>query len=136
MSRARVTFVARRPRRQYLELHHWIDIGLDTFPYNGHTTSLDAFWMGVPVVTLVGPTPVGRGGLSLLANLGMPELVARTPEEFVSIAVGLAGDLGRVSELRASFRERMRASSLMDALRFAGAVEAAYREMWRANLFL
>lgn len=127
----RVTFVARRPRRQYLALYHHIDIGLDTFPYNGHTTSLDAFWMGVPVVTLVGSTAVGRAGLSLATNIGMPELVAGTREEFVNIAVGLAKDLARLSELRASLRNQMKNSALMDASRFAMRVEAAYRAMWK-----
>ena len=68
-----------QPRPQYLELYHGIDVGLDTFPYNGHTTSLDSFWMGVPVVTLVGQTVVGRAGLSQLTNLGLPELVGHTP---------------------------------------------------------
>jgi protein O-GlcNAc transferase len=131
VGRDRVTFVARQPRPQYLELHHRIDIGLDTFPYNGHTTSLDAFWLGVPVVTLVGPTPVARAGLSLLTNLGLPDLVARTPEQFVSIAVALANDLPRLCELRATLRDRMQASPLMDAPRFARMVEAAYRQMWR-----
>jgi predicted O-linked N-acetylglucosamine transferase (SPINDLY family) len=92
---------------------------------------LDAFWLGVPVVTLVGPTAVARAGLSLLANLGLPELVAETPEQFLSIAVGLANDLPRLSELRATLRDRMQASPLMDAPRFARGVEAAYREMWR-----
>ncbi len=75
----RVTFVAGRPRPEYLELYHRIDIGLDTVPYNGHTTSLDSFWMGVPVVTLVGPTVVGRAGLCQLMNLGLPELTWRQP---------------------------------------------------------
>ena len=131
VDRDRVTFMAREPRPQYLELYHRIDIGLDTFPYNGHTTSLDAFWMGVPVVTLVGSTPVARAGLSLLTNLGSPELVATTREQFVSIAVALADDLPRLSELRATLRDRMQASPLMDAPHFARMVEAAYREMWR-----
>jgi predicted O-linked N-acetylglucosamine transferase (SPINDLY family) len=131
VKRDRVTFVARQAREQYLDLYHQIDIGLDTFPYNGHTTSFDACWMGVPVVTLVGPTPVGRAGLSLLANLGLAELVATTRERFVSIAVGLANDLPRLSQLRATLRDRMQASSLMDAPRFARTVEAGYREMWR-----
>jgi protein O-GlcNAc transferase len=130
VGRERVTFVARQPRPRYMELHHRIDIGLDTFPYNGHTTSLDAFWLGIPVVTLVGPTPVARAGLSLLTNLGLPELVARTREQFVSIAVALADDLPRLCELRATLRGRMQASPLMDARRFARMVEAAYREMW------
>ncbi len=131
VKRDRVTFVARQPRERYLELYHQIDIGLDTFPYNGHTTSFDACWLGVPIVTLVGPTPVGRAGLSLLTNLGLTELVATTREQFVSIAVGLANDLPRLSELRANLRDRMQASPLMDAPCFARMVEAAYREMWR-----
>ena len=131
VSRDRVTFVARQPRRRYLELYHRIDIGLDTFPYNGHTTSLDGFWQGVPVVTLVGDTPVARAGLSLLTNLGLPELVAETPDQFVSIAVALAGDVPRLVELRATLRDRLRASPLSDAPRFARMIEAAYREMWR-----
>jgi predicted O-linked N-acetylglucosamine transferase (SPINDLY family) len=131
VKRDRVTFLARQPRPQYLELYHRIDIGLDTFPYNGHTTSLDAFWLGVPVVTLAGSTAVGRAGLSLLANLGLPELVASTREQFVSIAAALAGDVPRLSGLRATIRDRLEASPLMDAPRFARGVEAAYREMWR-----
>ncbi len=131
VGRDRVTFVARQPRPQYLELYHRIDIGLDTFPYNGHTTSLDALWLGVPVVTFVGPTPVARAGLSLLANLGLSALVAETRDQFVSIAVALAGDVSRLCELRATLRDRLQASPLMDAPRFARMVEAAYREMWR-----
>jgi predicted O-linked N-acetylglucosamine transferase (SPINDLY family) len=131
VERDRVALVDRQPRPQYLEIYQRIDIGLDTFPYNGHTTSLDAFWMGVPVVTLMGPTPVARAGLSLLTNLGLSELVATTPEQFVSIAFALAGDVPRLCELRATLRDRLRASLLMDAPRFARMVEAAYREMWR-----
>ena len=127
----RVAFVPHQPRRQYLELYHGIDLMLDTFPYNGHTTSLDALWMGVPVVTMVGRTAVGRAGLCQLTNLGLPELVAATPEEFVRIAVELAGDLPRLGCLRATLRDRMRGSPLMDAPRFARGIEAAYRTMWQ-----
>jgi protein O-GlcNAc transferase len=78
VERRRVEFVEYRPRREYLELYHRLDIVLDTFPYNGHTTSLDALWMGVPVVSLVGRTAVSRAGLSQLTNLGLPELVAHS----------------------------------------------------------
>ncbi len=85
----RVEFVSFQPRAQYLELYHRIDIGLDTFPYNGHTTSMDSLWMGVPVLTLRGATVVSRAGHSLLANLGLAELVADTPADFVERAVGL-----------------------------------------------
>ena len=127
----RIQFSSFRPFSEYLALYHQIDIGLDTFPYNGHTTSMDSFWMGVPVVTLVGDTVVGRGGLSQSSNLGLEELVARTPDEFVERAVKLAADLPKLQALRASLRERMKQSPLMDAPGFARAVEQAYRFMWR-----
>ena len=127
----RIELITRRPRPQYLELYHRIDVGLDTFPYNGHTTSLDSFWMGVPVLTLVGKTSVGRAGVSQLTNLGLPELIAHAPEQYVRIAADLAKDLPRLAELRRTLRPRMQASPLMDAPRFARNVEAAYRQMWR-----
>jgi len=127
----RVEFVARQFRPEYLRTYHRIDIGLDTVPYNGHTTSLDSFWMGVPVIALAGGTVVGRAGVSQLTNLGMPELIARTPRRYVQIAADLAGNLPRLSELRRTLRARMEASSLMDAPRFARNIETAYRNMWR-----
>jgi len=127
----RIAFMPRQGRVQYLETYRRIDIGLDTLPYNSHTTSLDAFWMGVPVVTLIGQTVVGRAGLSQLTNLGLPELIAKTPEKYVEIVANLAADLPRLSELRAGLRERMRQSPLMDGPRFAWHVEAAYRQIWR-----
>jgi predicted O-linked N-acetylglucosamine transferase (SPINDLY family) len=83
------------------------------------------------VVTLVGQTVVGRAGLSQLTNLGLPELIARTPDQYVQIVAELAGDLPRLAELRRTLRARMEASALMDAPRFARNVEAAYRQMWR-----
>jgi protein O-GlcNAc transferase len=127
---SRVEFVSRRPRREYLELYHRIDIGLDTLPYNGHTTSLDAMWMGVPVVTLVGKGPLGRAGLSQLSNVGMGELATSDAGAFVSKTAALARDLPRLAETRRSLRSRMQASPLMDARGFAGAIEKAYRGMW------
>jgi predicted O-linked N-acetylglucosamine transferase (SPINDLY family) len=126
----RVKFVENRARRDYLELYHRLDIVLDTFPYNGHTTSLDALWMGVPVVSLAGETPVSRAGLSQLTNLGLPELVARSETEFVNIADLLARDLPCLAQLRATLRGRMQASVLMDAPRFTRQIEQAYRSMW------
>jgi predicted O-linked N-acetylglucosamine transferase (SPINDLY family) len=127
----RVEFIPPQPRRKYMELYHRIDLGLDTFPYNGHTTSLDSFWMGVPVVTLVGQTPVSRAGWCQLSNLGLPELAAHAPGEFASIAVKLAKDLPRLQELRQTLRQRMEQSPLMDATGFARGIEAAYRQIWR-----
>ena len=127
----RVMFEGPRRREEYLRLYHRIDLGLDTLPYNGHTTSLDAMWMGVPVVTLVGKTAVGRAGVSQLSNLGMRELIASTPEEFVKIAGEWAKDLGRLAEVRRTLRGRMEASPLMDARGFARSIEDACRTMWR-----
>jgi len=127
----RIELIARRPHHQYLELYHHIDAGLDSFPYSGHTTSLDSYWMGVPVITQVGQTVVGRAGLSQLTNLGLPELVAQTPEQYVQIATEVARNLPRLAELRRTLRARMQASPLMDSPRFARNVEAVYRQMWR-----
>jgi predicted O-linked N-acetylglucosamine transferase (SPINDLY family) len=126
----RVEFVDKQSRQEYLRLHHRIDVGLDPFPYNGHTTSLDGFWMGVPLVTLVGRTVVGRAGWSQLCNLGLQELAAQTPEQYVALVEELAGDLPRLQELRSTLRQRMERSPLMDAPRFAHQVELAYRQMW------
>jgi protein O-GlcNAc transferase len=131
IERERVTFFARHPRQQYLALYHGIDLGLDTLPYNGHTTSLDAYWMGVPVVTLVGQTVVGRAGLSQLTNLGLRDLVTETPEQYVTVASELARDLERLSRLRQTLRSTMESSPLMDAPRFARGMEQAYRTMWQ-----
>ena len=127
----RVEFASYRPRERYLELFHQIDISLDTLPYNGHTTSLDSLFMGVPVVTLVGSTVVGRASASQLTNLRLQELIARTPDEYVAVAGALAEDLPRLDALRSSLRERMQSSPLMDAPRFARGIENAYRQMWR-----
>jgi protein O-GlcNAc transferase len=130
VSQQRIEFVEFRPRADYLRIYQHIDICLDTLPYNGHTTSLDAFWMGVPVVTQVGRTVAGRGGWSQLNNLGLPELAAFDAEAFVDTAVALASDLQRLNGLRQTLRARMEASPLMDAQRFARAFEAACRQMW------
>jgi predicted O-linked N-acetylglucosamine transferase (SPINDLY family) len=131
VDRERIAFVDLQPRQEYLRTYHRIDVCLDPLPYNGHNTSLDAAWMGVPTVTLVGKTIVGRAGWSLLRNLGLPELAARSDDAYVAIAKGLADDLPRLAQLRAGLRVRMAISPLMDGPRFARGVEAAYREMWR-----
>ena len=125
----RIEFVPYQPRLAYLKTYRRIDICLDTLPYNGHTTSLDAYWMGVPVVTRVGRTVVGRAGWSQLNNLGLPELAAFDDASFIAKAVRLAGDLGALAVLRGGLRERMRASPLMDGAAFAAAMEAIYRRI-------
>lgn len=128
---ARISFVTRRAHDAYLKLFHEIDIGLDTSPYNGHTTTLDALWMGVPVVTLPGRLPVSRAGASHLMNLGMPELIARDEADYVEIVRRLSADLVRLASLRADLRPSMQQSPLMDAAGFAKGTEAAYRDVWQ-----
>ncbi|MGA3068504.1 MAG: tetratricopeptide repeat protein [Tepidisphaeraceae bacterium] len=128
---AQVEFVDRRPRDQYLKLYDRIDMGLDTIPCNGHTTSLDSLWMGVPIVTLPGQTVMGRAGLTQLTNLGLPELIADSPGGYVQIVSTLASDLPRLSQLRQTLRQRMLKSPLCDAESFTREMESAYRRMWR-----
>lgn len=114
----------------YLTRYQRIDIALDTFPYNGMTTTFDALWMGVPVVSLIGRLSLGRAGLSLLSNIGMPEFAVESGEDYVRCAVDCARDLPRLTALRATLRSRMQASPLLDAAALARQVEAAYRTMW------
>lgn len=128
----RVSFTPFQPRTDYLRTYHQIDLGLDTFPYNGHTTSLDSLWMGVPVVTRIGETAVGRGGLSQLFNLGLTELAGHSDDAFVRIAVELAHDWPRLAALRENLRSTMTPSPLMNGARFAAHIEAAYRQVWQA----
>ena len=125
----RVRFVPFQPRLDYLRTHHEIDLGLDTFPYGGHTTSLDSYWMGVPVVTRIGSTCVGRAGLSQLHSLDLLELAAETDADFVRTVVALATDLPRLAALRQELRPRLERSVLMDHAAFARNIEAAYRQM-------
>lgn len=127
----RIEFAPRQPRAKYLELYHRIDIHLDTLPYNAHATALDSFWMGVPMVTLVGQTLVGRAGWCYLNNLKLTELAAQTEDQFVRIAKELASDLDRLAKLRATLRSTMESSPLMNGKKFADAVATIYREAWR-----
>src|SRR5205085_11713225 len=104
--------------------------GLDTFPFAGGTTTLDAAWMGVPVITLSGDTALHRGGVSIAMNLGLPELVARSPDEFVAAAARLAADPDRLGGLRSHLRAHLAASPLGDAPRFARHLATGFRTAW------
>jgi predicted O-linked N-acetylglucosamine transferase (SPINDLY family) len=117
-------------RSDHLALYQRLDVALDTFPYHGTTMTCEAMWMGVPVVTLAGKTHASRVGVSLLSNIGLQEFIADSPEEYVRLAAGLAGDLPRLSDLRSTLRQRMEQSPLMDAPRFARDIESAYHAMW------
>ena len=115
---------------EHLALYGRVDIGLDTFPYNGTTTTCEALWMGVPVVVLEGDRHLARVGLSILHQPGLDRCIARDRQDFVSIATELAGNPDDLADLRTGLRSRMAASPLCDATAFTRAVEAAYRQMW------
>ncbi len=116
---------------EHLRRYHEIDIALDPFPYNGTTTTCDALWMGVPVVTLAGTTHVARVGVSLLNHLGLTEWIANSAREYVEIAARWATDVQRLAPLRRELRVRMASSPLTDALTFTRHLESAYRSMWQ-----
>ena len=132
IKRDRVIFVGLLPLADYFSQYHRIDIALDPFPYCGGTTTCDALWMGVPTITLHGRTSVGRGGVSILSNVGLTEWIAKTPEDYVSIAEKMANDLPKLADLRSNLRDRMSKSPLMNAPRFAADMESAYRGIWEA----
>jgi FkbM family methyltransferase len=116
----------------HLAAYGEVDICLDTFPYHGTTTTCEALWMGVPVITQAGDRHASRVGVSLLTNAGFPDLIARDPAHFVAIASGLAADTRRLASMRETIRERLLDSPLTDAATMAADFEAAVRGMWRA----
>jgi predicted O-linked N-acetylglucosamine transferase (SPINDLY family) len=116
---------------EQLRHYHRIDLALDPFPYVGGLTTCEACWMGVPVLTCPGQTFAGRHSFSHQSNIGLTETIARDREDYVALAVALAGDLPRLADLRAGLRPRMAGSSLCDFDRFAGHFGAALRQAWR-----
>ena len=132
VSAERVELLAWQPDlAEHLALYHRVDIALDPFPYNGTTTTCEALWMGVPVITLRGHRHAGRVGASLLTQVGLTDLIADSTEEYVEIAVALAGNPGRLDELHRLLRPRVAASPLCDEGAFAAKIEAAFRTMWQ-----
>jgi predicted O-linked N-acetylglucosamine transferase (SPINDLY family) len=117
--------------QEHLRALDEIDVVLDSFPYSGVTTTCEALWMGVPVVTVIGDRACGRYGLTLLSAVGLDEAIAGTPEEFVTKAMALAADRGRLVTWRRGLRARMEASALCDAAGFARSIEGAYRTAWQ-----
>jgi predicted O-linked N-acetylglucosamine transferase (SPINDLY family) len=128
----RVDLVERLPgNAAHLSAYQRLDIALDPFPYNGTTTTCEALWMGVPVVTRMGERHASRVSASLLSQVGLTDLIAGSDEEYVEIALALAHDPGRLRDLRYSLRPRVAASPLCDAHAFARKIEAIYRTMWQ-----
>ena len=133
VSPARITLLPSSPYVEYLATYREVDIVLDALPFTGSTTTCEALWMGVPVITCPGETFASRHGLSHLASVGLQELVAGDHADYVWRAVELAEDLPRLAALRASLRERMAASPLCDGKRFAEDLMAVLREAWRSQ---
>jgi len=129
--RLSMVFGSRNPR-EHLATVGAADIALDPFPFNGSTTTFEALWMGLPVVTLTGSCFVGRVGMSMLAAVGLSELVAQDEDDYVRIARALASHPARLAALRAGLGARVSASPLCQAAPYARAVEAAFRDIWRS----
>ena len=132
ISATRITMVGRIPLTEYFRSFDAVDIALDTTPYSGGTTTCDALWAGVPVVTAPGARPFSRSAASILSTVGLSEWIASTPEDYVRLAIEFARKEEVVVELRRSLRQRMRESPLMDEVQFVRDLEGAYRRMWRA----
>jgi predicted O-linked N-acetylglucosamine transferase (SPINDLY family) len=124
----RFRFEEASPPLEYLRAWGEVDIALDPFPYNGGTTTMDALWMGVPVVTLAGRLPVSCCGATILSSLGLP--VAYTAEEYIQTAMFLVDNIPKTPGIRRGVRQAMLKSPLMDEKGLVRALEAAYRDMW------
>jgi protein O-GlcNAc transferase len=115
----------------HLAAYGQVDIALDTFPFSGSATTCDALWMGVPVITWPGETFASRHSLSHLSNIGLPDLIAHSRDEYIAMAASLAGDLPRLAVLRAGLRDRMAASPLCNGRQFAANFMPLLRDLWR-----
>jgi protein O-GlcNAc transferase len=131
LAESRVAFVGWQTATGYLDTYRRIDVALDPFPYAGGTTTCDALWMGVPVVSITGSTAVSRAGSTLLHHAGLGELVATSGEQYLELAAGLLRNAARRAVLRRDLRAQLERSRVMDAEFFTRGLEAAYRDMWR-----
>jgi len=127
----RITLQPSDPSPKHLESYNLVDIGLDTFPFNGAATTCEALWMGVPVITLAGTAYHSSVGISLLSNVGIAELIAKTPDEYIEIAINLAADIDKLQSLRKNLRDMMAKSPLCDVKRFMINLEKCYRLTWK-----
>ena len=126
----RVDIIGWKTPEEHLTAYAQVDIALDTYPYNGTTTTCEALWMGVPVISLVGECHASRVGLSILTRLGLEFFAASTPQEYVAKATALATNLPALARIRRTMRARIASSGLCHAKGFARQIEAAYRKMW------
>ena len=131
ISPSRVTFEGYSPHSELLARYNDIDIALDPFPYSGGLTTCEALWMGVPVVTVPGATFASRHSMSHLSTVGLPEMISVDYDDYVGLAVGLAHDIDRLSELRSGLRQKMASSPICDRQKFAEGFATHMREIWR-----
>jgi predicted O-linked N-acetylglucosamine transferase (SPINDLY family) len=127
----RLRFACKSSRAEYLKHFQSIDISLDTLPYNGHITTLDSLWMGVPVISTIGTTKVGRAGLSILSTAGLEDWLAADMESYVKLAATRAADRGSLAKLRQTLRSQLSRTPLTDASKYTAAMEEAYLKAWR-----
>ncbi len=131
IARERLTFHPREGMAGYLRLHHQVDLCLDTFPYNGGTTTLHALWMGVPTLTVAGNSMRGRTGSAILSRVGMQDFVVEQPEAFVDRGLYWATHLDELSRLRSGMRQHLGQAPLRNPKRLAASFHLALRTMWR-----
>lgn len=131
IERSRVELAPFLPVKEYLRLFDRIDIGLDPLPYSGGTSTCDALWMGVPVVTLPGTRPASRSAASILTSIGLDDWIAQDRGDYIHRAVAFAKDPDRIVQLRQSLRARMQSSPLTDEPAFTRALEDAFESMGR-----
>jgi len=130
----RLVFAGRLPTAEHLSRHRQADLFLDTFPYNAHTTASDALWMSLPVLTRPGQSFPSRVAASLLKAVGLPELIAETPEDYERMAIALARDPQSLASYRWRLDDARLSAPLFDTARFARDIEWAYREMHERNV--
>ena len=133
VNQGRLVFARRCPPEEHLARQRRADLFLDTLPYNAHTTTSDALWAGLPVLTCLGSAFPGRVAASLLSAVGLPELITHSLEEYAARAVELASDKNRLSDLRARLARNRDSCPLFDTARFCRHLEAAYTLMWRRH---
>lgn len=129
---SRIECIPLGSRKEYLERHLAVDIGLDPFPYNGGLSTLEALWMGVPIITLVGRTSASRHGVSIYENLGFTDWIAETEKDYLQKALKLARSPELIREMRTALRAHLAASILMDGKAYAHTIGEAYRTMWKS----
>ena len=124
-------FPEMRSFSEHLSLYNKVDIALDTFPYNGTTTTCEALWMGVPIITLKGDRHAGRVGVSLLTRTEMTDFIADTIDEYIAKAIEFSGKIDLLADIRTNMRDRLSKSPLCNAQDFTRNLEETYRMLWR-----